>query len=86
MSVTVTCWCGVKFQARAADGKRGWAKSCCKAHAAHAREKKLDRFGFQKGESGTFHSRMEDVRSGDDTDHDDNFGWFSNEEHDCNKD
>lgn len=34
-----TCWCGKKFQARLADVKRGWAKSCCKAHAAWKREK-----------------------------------------------
>lgn len=60
-----TCWCGVKFQAKEADVKRGWAKACCKSHAAHAREKKLDRFGFQRGESGTFSTRMEDLRSGD---------------------
>jgi len=65
-----TCWCGKKFQAREADIKRGWAKACSKAHAAHAREKKLDRFGFQRGESGTFHSRMADLRErGEDADH-----------------
>lgn len=58
--VQQTCWCGKKFEARLADVKRGWGKACCKAHAAHAREKKLDRFGFQRGESGTFHSRMSD--------------------------
>ena len=34
-----TCWCGKKFQARVADVKRGWAKSCCKSHAAWKREK-----------------------------------------------
>lgn len=56
------CWCGKTFQAREADIKRGWAKACCKSHAAHAREKKLDRFGFQRGESGTFHSCMAERR------------------------
>ena len=34
-----TCWCVKKFQARVADVKRGWAKSCCKSHAAWKREK-----------------------------------------------
>ncbi len=80
------CWCGKKFQAREADVRRGWAKACSKAHAAHAREKKLDRFGFQRGESGTFHSRMADLR--DDGEGDGTFSnahQFSNEEHDCNK-
>ena len=62
--VEQTCWCGKKFNARAADVKRGWAKACCKSHAAHAREKRLDRFGFQAGESGTFHSRMAGLRDG----------------------
>lgn len=38
--VDVTCWCGRKFQARAADVARGWGKSCCKKHAAKARELK----------------------------------------------
>lgn len=57
-----TCWCGAKFRAREADVKRGWAKACCKSHAAHARERKLDRFGFQAGNSGTFHSRTADMR------------------------
>ena len=50
-----TCWCGVKFQAREADVKRGWAKACCKSHAAHAREKKLDRYGFRQGGSRPIH-------------------------------
>lgn len=68
--VEQTCWCGKTFQAREADVKRGWAKACCKSHAAHAREKKLDRFGFQRGESGTFHSRMaERIDSAKDADH-----------------
>ena len=53
-----TCWCGKKFNAREADVKRGWAKACCKSHAAHAREKKLDRFGYGRGESGRLSSRM----------------------------
>ena len=44
-----TCWCGTKFQAREADVKRGWAKACCKSHAAHAREKKLDRNDYKHG-------------------------------------
>lgn len=60
-TVERTCWCGKKFSAREADVKRGWAKACCKSHAAHAREKKLDRFGFQRGESGTFQSRVSDL-------------------------
>lgn len=68
--VEQTCWCGKEFQAREADVRRGWAKACCKSHAAHAREKKLDRFGFQRGESGTFNSRMADLRDGgEDADH-----------------
>ena len=68
--VDMVCWCGKQYQACKADVKRGWGKACCKAHAAHAREKKLDRFGFQRGESGTFHSRMDELRSrgGDDID------------------
>ena len=81
-----TCWCGKKFQAREADVRRGWAKACSKAHAAHAREKKLDRFGFQRGESGTFHNRMADLREGPECDKTfSNAHLFSNEEHDCNK-
>ena len=56
-----TCWCGKKFAARLADVKRGWARCCCKAHAAHAREKKLDRFGFQQGDSGTFSTRTKEI-------------------------
>ena len=36
--VQQVCWCGKKFEARAADVKRGWGKSCCKKHAARARE------------------------------------------------
>ncbi len=66
--VQQVCWCGKRFEARAADVKRGWGKACCKKHAAHAREKKLDRFGFQRGESGTFHSRMDELRSRGDSD------------------
>ena len=34
-----TRWCGTKFQAREADVKRGWGKSCCKSHASWRREK-----------------------------------------------
>ena len=37
--VEQTCWCGTKFQAREADVKRGWGKSCCKSHASWKREK-----------------------------------------------
>ena len=59
--VEQTCWCGKTFQAREADIERGWAKACSKSHAAHAREKKLDRFGFQRGESGTFQSRHDEL-------------------------
>jgi len=44
-----TCWCGTKFRAREADVKRGWAKACCKSHAAHSREKKLDRNDYKYG-------------------------------------
>ena len=47
MFITQKCWCGKEFLAKAADVKRGWGKSCCKAHAAHAREKKLDRLGYR---------------------------------------
>jgi hypothetical protein len=35
-----TCWCGKAFEARATDVRRGWGKSCCKKHAARAREAK----------------------------------------------
>ena len=38
--VQQVCWCGKKFEAREADVKRGWGKSCCKKHAAKARERK----------------------------------------------
>lgn len=80
--VDQTCWCGKAFQARKADVKRGWGRACCKAHAAHAREKKLDRFGFQRGESGTFKSRMAELqsrRSNDDMDWDE-LGWDGHKE------
>lgn len=40
--VQQVCWCGKKFEARAADVNRGWGKSCCKKHAARARERKLN--------------------------------------------
>lgn len=54
-----TCWCGKKFQARKVDVKRGYGNSCCKSHASIARERKLDRFGFQSGEGGTFRARKD---------------------------
>ena len=38
--VQQVCWCGKKFEAREADVKRGWGKSCCKKHAAKARGRK----------------------------------------------
>lgn len=38
--VNQQCWCGKKFEARAADVKRGWGRACCKKHAARARELK----------------------------------------------
>ena len=38
--VQQVCWCGKRFEARAADVKRGWGKACCKKHAARARELK----------------------------------------------
>lgn len=41
------CHCGKKFQARAADVKRGWGKCCSKSCAAHIREYKLDRNGYR---------------------------------------
>lgn len=40
------CWCGTVFLAREADVKRGWGKACNKQHAAHAREKALDRNNY----------------------------------------
>ena len=55
-----------KFQAKLADVRRGWAKACCKSHAAHAREKKLDRFGFNRGKGGGFHSSIYDLHERDD--------------------
>lgn len=42
--VEVTCGCGTKFQAREADVKRGWAKSCSKSCAAKVREKKTGNY------------------------------------------
>lgn len=86
--VTQTCACGTSFKAKSADIRRGWGKSCSKACAAIARERKLDRFGFQRGGSGTFHSRMADLRSNPYEQPDGTFAnahLFSNEEHDCNK-
>lgn len=51
--------CGKSFLAKSADVKRGWAKCCSKACAAHMREKKLDRFDYQNGGQfpGTFDPR-----------------------------
>jgi len=63
--INQTCWCGKTFQAQSADVTRGWGKACCKSHAAYSREKKLDRFGFQKGQSGTFNSRMHSTEEAD---------------------
>ena len=62
-TVKSICWCGKSFTAKSADVKRGWARCCCKSHAAHAREKRLDRFGFQKGESGDFQTRLDEMLS-----------------------
>lgn len=39
------CACGVRYQAREADIKRGWGLSCGKACAARAREKKRHQQG-----------------------------------------
>jgi len=36
--VDLVCWCGKQYSARKADLKRGWAKSCCKSHAAIKRD------------------------------------------------
>lgn len=47
--VDQTCACGKVFQARAADVKRGWAKSCSKTCAARKRERELDRNGYRYG-------------------------------------
>lgn len=38
LKVTLVCWCGTKYTARVADLSRGWARSCCKSHAATKRE------------------------------------------------
>ena len=74
-------WCGKLFMAKRADVKRGWAKCCSKSCSASLREKKLDRFGFQRGESGTFDSRFCSTGQHEFSD----AHLFSNEEHDCNK-
>lgn len=55
------CWCGKKFMARPADVRRGWAKACCKSHAAHVREKRLDRHGYRLSENGS----AQDLDAGD---------------------
>lgn len=46
-TVEQTCVCGKVFLARAADVKRGWAKSCSKSCAAKKRERELDRNGYR---------------------------------------
>lgn len=68
--VTRTCWCGKQFQAREADVKRGWAKACSKSHAAHAREKQLDRFDYRHGGRNPFHNRGTERAGPDDAVHD----------------
>ena len=65
MNIEQTCWCGKKFMAKSADVKRGWAKSCSKAHAAHARELKLDRFGYKHGNSAPVFDDANDDNSWD---------------------
>lgn len=87
-TVSVFCvWCGKAFSAKEADRRRGWARACSKACAAKLREKKLDRFGFQKGLPGTFDSRRKRAeRVGTDSPTFCDAHLFSNEEHDCNKD
>lgn len=81
----LVCHCGKKFSARTADVARGWARCCSKACAAIARERKLDRFGFQRGATGTFHSRVAELRRPDEGSEFSDAHLFSNEEHDCNK-
>ena len=78
--VNRTCWCGKGFQARAADVKRGWGNACSKSHAAHAREKKLDRNGYGARKNGQSHAEHENGEAMFCNAH-----QFSNEEHDCNK-
>lgn len=78
--VNRTCWCGKHFQVRAADVKRGWGKACCKSHAAHAREKLLDRNGYRARKNGQTHA---EYYEGEQTFS--NAHLFSNEEHNCNK-
>lgn len=60
--ITMKCECGTQYQARKADVARGWGRSCSRRCASIKRERELDRFGFQRGESGTFHSRMQGLR------------------------
>lgn len=37
-TVRMKCWCGVEYDAREADLKRGWGMSCSKSHAAIKRD------------------------------------------------
>lgn len=39
-TVQVSCGCGARFTARAADRARGWARSCSKSCAAKRRERR----------------------------------------------
>ncbi len=44
MKVEMTCSCGKEYEARQADLKRGWGKSCSKSCASKKREKKTGNF------------------------------------------
>lgn len=42
--IQMTCVCGKEYQAREADLKRGWGKSCSKSCASKKREKKTGNY------------------------------------------
>lgn len=50
--VTRKCRCGATFQARPADVKRGWAKSCSKSCAANKRESRTGAFAAHVANGG----------------------------------
>ena len=74
---SVTCECGVVFEARPADIKRGWAKSCSKSCAARRTNRKTGNFQHYMDRQESFSKHGELVLVGG--------ASGSVEDQDCNK-
>ena len=56
-TITMTCQCGKTYQAREADVKRGWGKSCSKRCAAITRTKKESSGNFKVAQASKKYKR-----------------------------